>query len=66
MAAAKVEAEDYFPAPGQETAHSNAYVGGGADLPKDEQPVDRLGKAWAGYLHRTELPWSGRRCRSCT
>ena len=53
MAAAKVEAEDYFPAPGQETAHSNAYVGGGADLPKDEQPVDRLGKAWAGYLHRT-------------
>ena len=53
MEAARAEAEDYFPEGGKEAAHSNAYIGGGADLAKDEQPVDRWGKPWPAYLHRT-------------
>ena len=57
IAAAKAEAEAYFPRAGEEAAHSDAYVGGGADLPKDQQPVDREGRPWPGYLHRSAVVW---------
>ena len=50
IAAAKAEAEAYFPRAGEEAAHSDAYVGGGADLPKDQQPLDREGRPWPGSV----------------
>ena len=57
MVRAKAEAEAYFPRGGEEPAHGAEYLGGGADLPKDAQPVDRKGRPWPGYLHRTAVVW---------